>query len=109
MPTTRTSIFLTSTDKTAIRRLQARYGLATMSDAIRFALRLTDTVFRGETTQLLELMARVTPPRAPLPPQLQARLAKVKQVSHDVERLLDHNAALLAQRSTPARNKRRAP
>jgi hypothetical protein len=37
MPVRRTSIFLEDQDRRAITTLCARYGLATASDAIRFA------------------------------------------------------------------------
>jgi hypothetical protein len=36
----RTSIFMTADDRKAVGALQKRYGLSTMSETIRFALRV---------------------------------------------------------------------
>ncbi len=36
----RTNVFLAEEDRAAIENIQSRYGLATSSDAIRFALRI---------------------------------------------------------------------
>lgn len=40
MSISRTTIYLSATDRHALAVLQARYGLATMSDALRLAVRL---------------------------------------------------------------------
>ncbi|HKA55167.1 MAG TPA: hypothetical protein VKJ47_16055 [Candidatus Binatia bacterium] len=97
MQAQRTSIFLTPADRVAIRRLQLRYGLATMSDALRFSLRLTETFFSGDEQRMVELLRRGTQQRAPLPQRLQAGLAKAQQVNQRVELRLSRNAELLAQ------------
>ena len=97
MQAKRTSIFLTPADRVAIRRLQARHGLATMSDALRFSLRLTETFFSGDEQRMVELLRRGAQQRVPPPRRLQASLAKAQEVNQRVELRLSRNAELLAQ------------
>jgi len=104
MQAKRTSIFLTPTDRLAIRRLQTRYGLATMSDALRFSLRLTETFFSGDEQRMVELLRRGAQQRVPLPQRLQTRLAKTKQVNQQVEHRLSRNAEILARGRGVRRN-----
>ena len=99
----RTSIFLTPADHVAIRRLQARYGLATMSDAIRFSLRTTESFSRGDEQRLTELLTSTAKKRVPPSQRLQTILSRVKQTNQKVERRLSRNEEILSQRRGPAR------
>jgi hypothetical protein len=99
----RTSIFLTPADHVAIRRLQTRYGLATMSDVIRFSLRMTENFLSGEGQRTIELLSSTARKRVPLPQQVQDILTRAKKRNQQVERRLSRNEEILSKSRGSAR------
>jgi hypothetical protein len=105
----RTSIFMNADDRKLVSGLQRRYGLSTMSETIRFALRIA-TVFPPKTSQRL-VPAGVDKPAIQyeqvrehltkaqrLNQQVEHRLTRAQRINQQVEYRVRFNKTLLAQR-----------
>jgi hypothetical protein len=91
----RTSIFMTADDRKAVGALQKRYGLSTMSETIRFALRLA-TAFAPKESHHIVPSGRYKPaiPSA----QVHRLITRAQRINQRVEERVRFNETLLAQR-----------
>ena len=80
----RTTIYLDEKDRRGIKVMQERYGLATLSDVIRFAIRVLSTL-PAEREQVLVRPGSWTQQRLEAMRDREAFTAKAKRISVEAE------------------------
>ena len=91
----RTTIFLLEQDQRLIRLLQARYGLATQSDVIRFALRTVGEAALASGKPAARLSSKRTQYKEKMAAQREHLLAQARTVSAHASALHQHVATYL--------------
>jgi hypothetical protein len=97
MAARRTTIYLEDKDRRALSFLQNRYGLATLSDALRFSIRVVRDLAPHEGEHLDQLSPRN---QRQIPQRLawEKLIVRARQANHGAELILSQTQALLDKR-----------
>jgi len=95
---TRTTIYLGEKDRCALSLIQGRYGLATLSDAIRFSVRVVQGLAPPETAIAHHLPVRGGQRRARESGTVEALIAQARQSGHAAAHVIAQTKAFLDQR-----------
>jgi len=113
MGAVRTTIYLEEKDRRALRVIQDQYGLATLSDAIRFSIRVVQGLDPPESAVARHLPAGRGQPRTPEPETPKTVIARARQARHTAEQVIVQTTAILNRLRYPteqgAKRKRRTP
>src|SRR5262245_47624337 len=103
MAALRTTIYLEAKDRHALQEIQRRYGLATLSDAIRFSIRVVQGVPQASALAPPETaLARCRPVRGQRrtrePQRPEALMTRAQQASRTAQRIVTQTTAFLDER-----------
>src|SRR5262245_15214171 len=98
MGAVRTTIYLEDKDRRSLEVIQGRYGLATLSDAIRFSVRVVQGLAPPETAIAHHLPVRGGQRRTRESGTVEALIAQARQSGHAAAQVIAQTQAFLNQR-----------
>ena len=95
MGAVRTTMYLEDKDRRALELIQGRYGLATLSDAIRFSIRVVQRLDTPESAITQHLLTVRGLPRTREPGKAEALMAQAHRTSQGAQQVIAHAKAFL--------------
>jgi len=96
-------MYLEDKDRRALQAMQERYGLATLSDAIRFSIRVVQGLNAPESAVTQHLPAVRGQPRIREPGKMEALITQSQLISQEAQQVIAHAKEFLNRhRQRPA-------